>query len=68
MKLPPLKLEQVLDLRDTRGLGGSALVRVRAHHAAKALLERAGAHALLAFAVDAEFLDPMRTAIRRALA
>ena len=68
MKPPPLKLEQMLDLRDPRGLGGPALVRVRAHHVAKALLERVGAHAILAFAVDAEFPEVMRTAIRRALA
>lgn len=68
MTLPPLRLEHVLDLRDPRGLGGSTLVSVRAHHAAKALLERAGAQAILAFEPDAEFPDPMRRAIRRALA
>lgn len=68
MKLSPLKLEQVLDLRDPRGLGGTALARVRAHHAAKTMLERVGANAVLAFAVGAEFPDPMRTAIRKALA
>lgn len=68
MKLPSPTLAQVLDLRDPRGLGGTALARVRAHHAAKTMLERVGANAVLAFAVGAEFPDPMRTAIRKALA
>ena len=68
MTLPPLRLEHVLDLRDPRGLGGPALVRVRAHHAAKTLLERVGAQAILAFEGDAKFPDTMRRAIRRALA
>lgn len=68
MNIAPLTLHQVLDLRDPHGLGGAALVRVRAHHAARDLLERVGAYEVLAFKVDAEFPGPMCTAVRRALA
>ena len=68
MKLPPLTLAQALDLREPRGLGGPALARARADHAAKTLLERIGAHALLDFVAGAEFPNSMRAAIRQALA
>ena len=68
MTTPPLTLHEVLDLREPHGLAGTALVRVRAHHAARDLLERVGANEVLALQVDAEFSGPMRTAIRKALA
>ena len=66
MTTPPLTLHEVLDLREPHGLAGTALVRVRAHHAARDLLERVGANEVLALQVDAEFPGPMRTAIPNA--
>ena len=68
MTIPSLTLREVLDLRDPHELAGTALVRVRAHHAARDLLERVGANEVLAFQANAEFPGPMRTAVRRALA